>query len=73
MYLRQCCITARSIQTTRMQAAPDWNRDAFTQGNFLSAGGILESRRDSPQNTRVGLVSCVRKMSRSAANIDLAF
>jgi hypothetical protein len=33
--------------------ALDWNRDAFTRGNFCPRGEILKSRRDSPQNTRV--------------------
>jgi hypothetical protein len=36
-----------------MQLTPDWNRDAFTWGNFSPGGEMLESRRDSPQNTRV--------------------
>jgi hypothetical protein len=36
------------------QLAPDRNRDAFTRGNFCPRGEILKSRRDSPQNTRVG-------------------
>lgn len=36
-----------------MQLALDWNRDAFTRGNFTPGGEMLESRRDSPQNTRV--------------------
>jgi hypothetical protein len=41
--------------TTCMQLAPDWNREAFTRGNLSSAGRISESRRVSPQNTRVVL------------------
>jgi hypothetical protein len=37
------------------ELAPDWNRDAFTRGNFCPRGEILKSRRDSLQNTRVAL------------------
>jgi hypothetical protein len=37
------------------ELAPDWNRDAFTRGNFCPRGEILKSRHDSPQNTRVAL------------------
>jgi hypothetical protein len=37
------------------ELAPDWNRDAFTRGNFCPRGEILKSRRDFPQNTRVAL------------------
>lgn len=37
-----------------MQAALDCIRDAFPRGNFWPGGGTWESRRDFPQNTRVG-------------------
>jgi hypothetical protein len=40
--------------TTRMQSAPGRYRDTFTAGNFSPGGEILESRRDSPENTKVG-------------------
>lgn len=39
-----------------MQLALDCNRDAFTRGNFNPGGEMLESRRDFPQNTKVGLL-----------------
>jgi hypothetical protein len=51
--LLPCCIATRFNLTTCMQLAPDWNRDAFTRGNFSPGGEMLESRRGSPQNTRV--------------------
>lgn len=39
-----------------MESASDWDRDAFTRGNCSTASGNLESRSDSPQNTKVGLL-----------------
>jgi hypothetical protein len=46
-----------------MQLAPDWDRDAFTRGNFCPRGQILESRRDPPQDTRVVVGVTIRPRS----------